>query len=340
MFSRRFVPRYPRDPNWSKKTSYNGLTNVSMKPTCPEGYYRWSPIDCLNLLDRYRSNWVFRVLIWQALGGSGNPYTFINPKTIFPGFYPEALKCISRKIKGTLLNYSYSDESKFKSELETISLMIKFAERDILKLKSLGVKDVPLEGLDNWVAIWKYLVRNISIDFENKTIDYYSLFRTIYEIFLIVKTDSSPNGPSLCLSKRYALLWFYLQYIFENRCSIIFETHHRHKTLTIYFIMKFASYVYDFEEFFPSPLRILFEKLGENEPQQLDLILELLRMKDLESDRRSLRISCKFPNYSELARFIVESSKKYRPDTTWKVRALAELEAYLIQHGRKVDYTK
>ena len=197
-----------------------------------------------------------------------------------------------------------------------------------------------ISGFDNWVAIWKYLVRNISIDFENKTIDYHSLSRTIYEIFLIVKTDSSPIGPSLCLSKRYALLWFYLQYIYVNSCSIIFETHHRHKTLTIYFIIKFQSYVYYFGKFHPSPLRILFKKLSENEPQQLDHILELLRMKDPECDRRSLRISWKFPNYSELARFIVESSKKYCPDITWKVRALAELEAYLIQHGRKVDYTK
>ena len=70
---------------------------------CARDYYNRSPIDCLNLLDRYRSNWVFKVLIWQALGGpEGLLYTAIDPKTIIPNFYPKILKCISRKIRGTL----------------------------------------------------------------------------------------------------------------------------------------------------------------------------------------------------------------------------------------------
>ena len=37
-------------------------------------YYNRSPIDCLNLLDRYRGNRVFKVLIWRALAGSYKVY--------------------------------------------------------------------------------------------------------------------------------------------------------------------------------------------------------------------------------------------------------------------------
>ena len=48
------------------------------------GYYRQSPINCLNLLDRYRSNWALKVLFWQMLGGS---YMFIDPTTITPAHY-------------------------------------------------------------------------------------------------------------------------------------------------------------------------------------------------------------------------------------------------------------
>ena len=33
-------------------------------------YYKRSPIDCLNLLDRYRGNLVFKVLIWQSIRGT------------------------------------------------------------------------------------------------------------------------------------------------------------------------------------------------------------------------------------------------------------------------------
>src|SRR5258708_31040110 len=39
-------------------------------------YYKRSPIDCLNLLDRYRGNLVFKVLIWRAFEGS---LEFIDP---------------------------------------------------------------------------------------------------------------------------------------------------------------------------------------------------------------------------------------------------------------------
>ena len=97
-------------------------------------------------------------------------------------------------------------------------------------------------------------------------------------------------------------------------------------------------YFYSVDEY-SNPLRLLFEKLYENESLLLDHVVKLLRIQNLWLDRTVLGISGKISNYIELDRFIIESSKGYCPITTWKVKALAELETYLIQHGRKVDYS-
>src|SRR5258708_12651770 len=108
-----------------------------------QGYYKQSPIDCLNLLDRYRGNLFFKVLIWRAFEGSPK---FIDPTRITPVYHSKVLKWISRRISWTLFNCSCSDESKFKTELETISLMIKLPNRTASELKSLVNNEKPLNG--------------------------------------------------------------------------------------------------------------------------------------------------------------------------------------------------
>ena len=297
-------------------------------------YFKQSPIDCLKLSERHWNDLVFKVVFWQALT---EPYKFIDPSKITPANYHDVLEWIKRKIRKTLLNCSCSDESKFKTELETISQMVKSAERTAFELKSLGNNDKLIGGFDDLIAIWKYLIRNISIDFTNKTIDYYSLFRTLNDISILVKTDSSSNGLSLRLSKRYALLWLYLRYIYLD--NEIFDIYHHHKANTIYLIMEFLgrNHSYGINEFYPNKLRLLFEKLYENGSQKLKLILECLRVSNFERDRNWIGASKKISNYFELARSLSESSGKRFPDTTWRIRALAELEAYLIQHGQEVD---
>ena len=295
-------------------------------------YYDQSPIDCLNLLDRYRSNWVFKVVFWKALAGFDY---FIDPTKITPVYNCKVLKYISRKIRWTLFNCNCSDESKFKTELETISLMIKLAERTATELKSLGNNNRLIRKFDDLVGIWKYLIRNISIDFDNKTIDYFSLFRTINEINFIFKTDSFSNGPSLRIYKRYALLWIYLRCIFVNDCTVIFDTHHHHGTLISYLIMKFwykfGNY-YD-KEFNPDLLRFLFEEVYNSGSLRLNPIEDLLSEYSSE-----LTIPKKTSSFFVMARSLTEDYKIKYTSEIWKVRALAELEAYLFRHYRKVKY--
>ena len=303
------------------------------------GYYDRSPIECLNLLDRFRSNRVFNVLIWQALA---EPYDLIDPTKIAPVYYSKVLEWISRKIRFTLFYCSCSDESKFKTELETISLLVKTAERTVLELKFLGNNNKLLSEFDDLVAIWTYLIRNISYDFNNKSIDYYSLFRTLNEVGILIKTDSSSTGPSLRLTKRYALLWFYLRHIYNSNCNVIFEIYHHHKAFIIYLVTEFDIWLHsNGNELYPVNLIFLIEKLYENESQQLNTFSELLRRHAFFYfyDPKFLGIPWKIPNYIELVRSPSKGFKKYSLRIIWRIKALAELEAYLIQHGWNVDYS-
>ena len=318
-------------PTWESQESFRSYVR---------GYYNQSPIDCLNLLDRYRSNWIFKVVFWKSIAGTDY---FIDPLKIIPfAEYSNVLYWMSCKIRAIFLDCSYSDESKFKTELETISLMVKSGERTAFELKSLKINEELISRFSDLIAIWKYLIRNISIDFTDKTIDYYSLLRTFNEASILVKTDSSSIGPSLRLSKRYALLWFYLQYIYKHNCKFIFDIHRHHNVFIIYFIVELRSMPLSCrsDELYPDMLRFLFEKLYKNGSPQLDPILELIRGEwwCLELYRNWLGITREASNYSELVRFFTESSEKEDPITTWHVRALAELEAYLIQCGQKLDY--
>ena len=169
-------------------------------------------------------------------------------------------------------------------------------------------------------AICKYLIRNISIDFTNKTIDYYSLLRTFNEASILVKTDSSSNGPSLRLSKRYALLWFYLRHIYFNHCKVIFDIHHHHKIFIIYFIVEFRRrpWSYRINELYPNMLRFLFEKLYKNGSPQLEPILELFR------DAQSLG----------LIAICLGISEKFQIILSWSVSLLkAPRNKTPLQHG-------
>ena len=122
--------------------TYNSLRSYVL------GYYYQSPIDCLNLLGRYRSNRVFEVLIWRALEGS---YKFIDPTRITPVRYSKVFKWISRRIRRTIFHCHCSDESEFKTELETISLIVKSAERTTFELKSLGNNEKLIIGFVTWL---------------------------------------------------------------------------------------------------------------------------------------------------------------------------------------------
>ena len=336
--------------NDSEMTNYDGfgLMNTFLKYlTIPAqgtynnfqlyviGYYKQSPVDCLDILERYQNDWIFKVLFWQTLVGI---YKFIRPTTITLTYHHELLTYISRKNRRTFLNCCCSNKAKFKTGLGEISRLTRLAEKISFELKSKGISGELISSFDDLIAIWKYLIRNISIDLENKTIDYYSLSRTINEICVIVKTDSSSIVPSLRLSKCYALLWFYLRHIYMNNCTEIFDTRHHHRTLISYLILKFWGR-FDFyidNDFYPNCLRLLFKKFYSAGFPNLKYIAKYLRKYD-RSDLLYLTTQKKISSFFVLSRCLTESFKGDCPNGIWRVRALAELEVYHAQRVQKVD---
>ena len=164
-----------------------------------------------------------------------------------------------------------------------------------------------------------------------RRVDYHSLSRTINEISFIVKTDSSSNGPSMRLSKRYTLLWFYLQYINIKHCTASFEII-RHSVLIVYLILKSDNS----GGFYPDHLRIHFENHNESKSLNLNQIVDLLESYDPQIECNYLGIPEEVSSFSELAHFLDEDLKYGFPMTTWLVMALYELEANVIRNGRKL----
>ena len=74
--------------------------------------------------------------------------------------------------------------------------MIETVERIHPELKSRGVDAIFVNNLDERIAIWKFLIKNISIDFNQHTVDYDSLFRTFNEIRYIIKMNLSSEKAS------------------------------------------------------------------------------------------------------------------------------------------------
>ena len=225
--------------------------------------------------------------------------------------------------------------------METILLLIKLAEKTCSELKTLRINDQLISRFDNMVIIWKFLAENISNDFDRKTIYHYSFFRTLNEISYIIDSNPSPNNPSLNLSKRFALLWVYLCHIRVCVHQLIFDTCHRHRLLISYLVLKYDCQCdFDLEgnEFYPANLHSLFKVIYKPGTARLNSISELLQKYNPQKYPYLLNKPRVISSFSELNRSLNDSSRSNFPLLAWKIRARAELEAYLVRHGRKVVY--
>ena len=182
----------PQDDSQLMRAYSNYLTNPSQETyehlkSHISNYCVHSP-TCLRLLERFRNDWIFRVIFSRAQLGYGK---FIIPSEITPTYYSSMLMWIVKEIRRIFTFCSCSNQSKFKIEIENISLLVKLAKKTSFEIKNLGITHGPVIEIEDLVVIWKYLIGNISIDFEHKTIDYYSLFRTFNEIIFFVKAGPS-----------------------------------------------------------------------------------------------------------------------------------------------------
>ena len=314
------------------QVTYNGLKSRVLK------YFEQFPLDCLKLLERHRNDWIFKVIFLRAL--TKNSW-LIDPSLITPNRYSEVLIWLSFRIREIFLYCSSSNEAKFNIEMETIYKLIDLAQRTLFELKSLCIRDVIVNEFDDRIAVWKYSVKNISIDFEHKSINYYSLFRTLNEIIFITKTIPTLNSPSLQLSERYFLLWIYLIHIHYNDCETVFQIHHHHRTLIVYFIMKFwGGFGLLDVEFYPNRLSHLLERLYETGSPQLEPIVELLGENNPHYDCKSWGIQMFSISYLKLSSFLQSHPIEIHCSKMWRINALAELELYLNRKGQSFSYSR
>ena len=225
------------------------------------------------MLERHQSGVFENTLFWIALRLTRQLF---NPK-----FNPRRiLKSIAGEIRSIIQYSDYFNELKFKKRFEVASLMIETVEKIYPELKSRGVDDEFVNNLEERIAIWKFLIKNISIDFNEHTVDYDSLFRTFNEIRYIIKMNLSSEKASR-LSKLCSLLWYYLNRIYNTHCLIIFDSHHHYKPLIISLIKKVGDWSRDMDslgEFNSNRLSSYLKELYKDDLKHLNLSMKILEI--------------------------------------------------------------
>ena len=291
------------------------------------------------LFERYQNDWVFKVTLWRAVKGY---WIVVDREKYTPEIhYRDVLWSMIFEIKRKFFGCYFFEEALFKSELQIISTLIGVAEKIFFELKSYELNSETIGELSDQLAISKFLLKNISIDFVNKTIDYDSLFRTFNEIKLIFKANppSSHKSP-LRLAKLYSLLWLYMSRIRDSFCPAIFDQHHQHKTLIIYLIMGLWGNFYSkIHKFYPKSLILQLGGLFGSDSLHLDHIMELVKEFNPRDDYGLLKITKGTFSFFELTRFLDDRPQQAYLFRFWRIRALAELERYLARNGRKALYS-
>ena len=323
----RFYRRFLADPN--QQTFDNFVDHI--KKFCDQ-----SPIDCFKLLERYRYNSTFRDIFWRALLIPIN----IDPSIIISGVgFPDTMLLVSTKIRTLFSNCSCFDELSFKNDLQVLSLLVRTVEKDYSALKPRGINGWPIDGLEDRIAIWKFLIKNISFDFTCKTINYYSLFRTFCEIRSIIKMDHFDDDfPRL--AKLCSLLWFYLDRIYRTNCNAIFDLHDNHKPLIISLVINVGNWNHNFsphEEFNSIRLANYLKELYKTDLMHLNLISGFRLENMPRSYCRLLKAPYKISSFSELIYFLKDKEISPSRYLVWKIRALAELELYLSRNGKRIN---
>ena len=297
-------------------------------------YFGHSPHDCLKLIERYRNDWMFKLIFIRTIAV---PLGTIDLSMIDQSYYSNVVKWLFDEIINSFLLCCNSNEPELKIKIELIFLLIKYFERISLDLKYLGINDELVKGLHNFIFTCKYSIYTITVDF--KTGFYYSLFRTFNEIDLIIKSGSAFINPPSRLSESYALLWIYLKYIFMTNDMTIFSTNHPLKASVIYLVMEFWECYDLYKEIYSNRLRLLIEGLYEKNSPQLEPIVRLL-------ERYNPRNYCgsmdpkRFPSFSKLAHYFERHPKGNETYIIWRIKAFAVLESYLIRNGREICYSR
>ena len=302
-------------------------------------YFIKSPLECLELVDQFKHDWIFQLAFWRAIKGY---YGYLNLTVSTPPCYPKVVAWIIKVIRRVLLDCCCASVSKFRTDIEIASRLVAEAEGTLLRLENLGIgvmhspSGTDLKDILNYrIDICKFLVRKIDTDFSAEKINYLSLFSTFDEIIRILKNKLHSSTTTFYLPKLCALLHIYLYHIYKNHCTAVFDTNDKHKALVIYLAMKLGkgAHRHRYIEYYSSVLMLHLQVLYETYSLRLDPIENFLKK---YNPRYYLYLLGEAPNFSELAKLLNDDFNKAYPKESWKIKALAELELFVSQNGKKV----
>jgi hypothetical protein len=331
----RAYHRYLVNPSYQNFSIFGNYVNA---------YYNQSPLQCLKLLKQFHNDYTFKMMFMRALNSSSPITNQINNNVILQIKFMQGIVAYIER----MFTHRFIDEATINSKLEIAKFLIKLVQRTCAEIKFFEIdrrNEVDIKKLKNRINVWEFLIKNVSIDFSEQSIDYQSFIRIFKEICHIVKAGSQSNINTLRLSNLYALLWFYMHSIWFVDCNNIFKIYHQDKALVIYLIIRlwgeFRLYGYDFGgEFYPHDLKLHVESLFYKRSLKLDPIINFLEKTDPQTHFKPFILPRKISSYKEL-RHLLECGnfqKSLNPSKLWYIKALAEIEIFVRRRCMKVKY--
>jgi hypothetical protein len=296
-------------------------------------YRKRSPLKFYRLLEQYHGNWTFKILFLRTVITSAH-ITPMGVSQSLKSYYNLFLKWLFEKMVQILLSCNF-DELEFKKKLEILSLLLKIAKRSYKEINSIGQIDQRMHAnLENRINVWDYLIKNVSLNFENKSVNYYSLSLAFNEIRSIIMSGKSNDNSKL--SKLSTLLWFYLYKIYINDCMLVFEEIHGRKSIYLYLIQRLwePNYQYQyFEDYHAERIQNLLQELYKGGTLQLIPIRRFLNSNNPRCYNQGLKKAKNVSTFNELSRFLEYEIFKKTKCQTWKVKAFVEIESILLLHS-------
>jgi hypothetical protein len=290
-------------------------------------YYQTFYPKSLNLLVRYQNNLTFMISYRNTIKEN----TLRDPNKISSEYYLKLLEWIMEEIRSILHRGFHFNEPVLREEFTLASCLVKVVQKKILELEFDIAERTLTQSLKDQVEFCKFQIKYISIDFRNQTVDYNALFRLINEIRIINASYTSLQCIPMSLSKRYAMLWTYIYYIWKRDCMVIFDRHHQSKIPILYLLLEFRYHIARWEEIYPTNLPLLFKSLYNGLFLNMDPIINLLKRYRSRNFGIYLKIPVKLNYYKEVVHFIDHDYFKYHPFQKWFVNANAELERLIAR---------
>jgi hypothetical protein len=307
--------------------SWNSFSKVAL-----ENFHRY-PIECLNFVNR-QVNRKFKSYFWGVM------YSVWNSNYVYCRLSSSSLEifdCMSKEIEKNLLCV-YENEQEKEAQFEVTENMVRIMKEMIFKM---GSRNSDFEEYLRAISVWTFLLRHLSFDYDNKSIDINSLLLTFSRIKVLIKSDyrSIPEGTDR-LHKICYLFIFYLENIRLNNFELLFELKDFCKAPLLYLFRKmvlvwcvnnnqsFATwellmryFLYDFNE--------LFTQSGHYDYSH---IRKFIKVKSylLSKNQITYKLSETPKSFTHLIHLLGPNLLKKHKADLWEVRVIYELEKVFI----------